>query len=198
MVGFGGKQAWLAVRDGTPPLVRAGLGLTDLGTVPWRTGIDIAYFTDDRVMLTPPLPGAADAHWLLAVGRWLARPLFTVDVAELSETLGTEVQYFATDRSTQRHRWQRAVGGVLVRSFDWLGEDGRLLDWRGEPDAAERDIGLPATAPDESGGEADQDWEIDLVVGETDVLRLAGAWSVDPSTLDGRPAPGPLSAAGPA
>jgi hypothetical protein len=188
MVGFGGKQAWLAVRDGELESVRAGLGLQDLGAVPWRTGIDIAYFTDDRVMLTPVLPGAADTRWLLVVGRWLARPESTLDIAGLSESLRTEVQYFATDRSIQRHIWQRAADGVLVRSFDWLGRDGELLDWRGEPDAAERQAGLPAEVEDET----------DLVVGEADVLRVAASWSLDPTTLDGRPASGPLSAAGPA
>lgn len=186
MVGFGGKQAWLAVRDGEPEPIRAGLGLHDLGTVPWRTGIDIAYFTDDRVMLTPALPGAADAFWLLVVGRWLARS--TVDVIGLSESLGTEVQYFATDRSTQRHRWRRARDGVLLRSFEWLGLEGELLDWRGDPDLAERQAGLPADVGDES----------EVLVDETDVFRVAAAWSVDPTTLDGRPAPGPLRAAAPA
>ncbi len=188
MVGFGGKQAWLAVRDGDPELIEALLGLKDLGPVPWRTGVDLAHFTDDRVMLTPALPGAGNATWVLVVGRWLARPDAPVDVDGLSESLGTEVQYFATDRSTQRHRWRRCVDGELLRSFDYLGRDGELLDWRGVADAAERAVGLPETVDDET----------DLLVGEGDVLRLAAAWSVDPTTLDGRPAPGPLRAASPA
>ncbi len=185
MVGFGGKQAWLAIREPDAALVGALLGLADLGPVSWRTGIDLAYFSDDRVMLTPPLPGAADAAWLLVVGRWLARPHPTLDVEGLSESLDTEVQFFATDRSTQRHRWQRARAGERVRSFDNVGRDGELLDWQGEPDRAERDAGLPATVDDET----------DLLVEEADLLRIAAAWSLDPTSLDGRPAPGPLRAA---
>jgi hypothetical protein len=185
MVGFGGKQAWLAARDADRELLCALLGLRDLGPVSWRAGIDLAYFTDDRLMLTPPLLGAEDAPWLLVVGRWLARPASTVDVDGLSESLGTEVQYFATDRSTEHHRWQRARDGVLVRSVDFLGRDGEILDWRGDPDGAERDAGLPAAV----------DEETDLLVGEADVLRIAGAWSLDPTALDGLPAPGPLHAA---
>jgi len=184
MVGFGGKQAWLAVRDGEPELVGALLGLTDLGTVSWRIGIDLAYFTDDRVMLTPPLPGAGGAHWLLVVGRWLALAQSTVDVETLSESLATEVQYFATDRSVQRHRWRRARDGVLLRSFEVLAADGEVVDWHGDPDEAETALGLPATV----------DEEAEVLVGEADVLRVAGAWSVDPTTLEGRPAPGPLRA----
>jgi hypothetical protein len=188
MVGFGGKQAWLAVRDGVPDLLAALLGLADLGTVSWRIGIDLAYFTDDRVVLTPPLPGAGAESWLLVVGRWLARPQSTVDVESLSESLDTEVQYFATDRSSQRHRWGRARSGVLLRSFDLLAAEGEVVDWRGDPDEAEIAVGLPTSV----------DLNTDVLVDESDVLRLAAAWSIDPTTLEGRPSPGPLRATAPA
>ncbi len=182
MVGFGPKQAWLAIRDGDVELVSAVLGLRDLGPVSWRAGIDLAYLTDDRVVLTPPIPGADQASWLLAVGRWLTRSPSTV---ELSDILGTEVQYFATDRVVELHRWQRAREGELVRSFAYLGETGEITDWRGEPDETERAVGLTPGIDDET----------DVLVGETDVMRIAAAWSVSPIDLDGRPAPGPLRAA---
>jgi hypothetical protein len=185
MVGFGPKQAWLAVRDGKHPAVSAALGLRDLGTVSWRNGIDLAYLTDDRLVLTPPLPGAGDARWLLVTGRWLLRAGAAVDVAELSATLGTEVQFFATYRVSELHRWQRAVDGVLTRAFEYVGQTGEVTEWRGEPDDVEIAIGLPAALDDEAS----------ILVSEADVMRLAGAWSVDPTALDGRPAPGPLHAA---
>ena len=188
MVGFGYKQAWLAIRDGDAELVRAVLGLNDLGPVSWRAGIDVAYLTDDRVMLTPPLPGAGNHRWLLVVGRWLASLPSTVDVAALSELLATEVQYFATDRVVELHRWQRARDGELVRSFGYLGETGEITDWRGQPDDAELTVGLPPTVDDDT----------DVLVGEADVMQIAAAWSVSPVSLDGVPAPGPLyAAAGP-
>ena len=38
MVGFGYKQAWLAVRGVDAAEVGAALGLRDLGPVPWRQG----------------------------------------------------------------------------------------------------------------------------------------------------------------
>jgi hypothetical protein len=185
MVGFGPKQAWLAVREGEEAAVCAALGLRDLGTASWRDGIDLAYLTDDRLVLTPPLPGASDARWLLVTGRWLLRAVLAVDVAELSATLGTEVQFFATYRVSELHRWQRAVDGVLMRAFEYVGETGEITEWRGEPDDAEAAIGLPAVLDD----------EVDILVSEEDVMRLASAWSVDPSALNGRPAPGPLRAA---
>ncbi|MEV6844065.1 hypothetical protein [Actinoplanes sp. NPDC051411] len=180
MVGFGGKQAWLAIRSDSPGEVIAALGLRDLGTVPWRDGIDLAHLTDDRVAVTPPVDG-----WILATGRYLMRPDRPVDVIGLSAALHTEVQYFATHRVTESHRWQRAADGELIRAFGYVGQTGEVTSWHGEPGPVEREAGLP--------GELDE--ESTVLVGENDVLRVAAAWSIDPSTLSGRPAPGPLNLA---
>jgi hypothetical protein len=187
MVGFGGKQAWLAVRvaadrAGAAESVLAALGLRDLGPVPWRDGMDLAYLTDDRVVATPPLAGARDTHWVLATGRWLIRPATPVDVVGLSAALRTEVQFFATHRVTELHRWQRAADGELIRAFGYVGQTGEVTSWHGDPDPAERDAGLPPAL----------DEDISVLVGEKDVLRVADAWSIDPTTLTGRPATGPL------
>ncbi|GAA3902507.1 hypothetical protein Aau02nite_66860 [Amorphoplanes auranticolor] len=183
MVGFGGKQAWLAVRDGDPEQVLAALGLRDLGEVSWRAGVDLAHLSDDRVAVTPALPGARDTSWVLATGRYLLRPDTVVDVVELSARLHTEVQFFATHRVTESHRWQRAVDGELVRTFGYVGQTGDVTSWHGDPDPAERAAGLPASFVDE---------ESTVLVSEHDVLRVADGWSIDPSGLDGRKAPGPL------
>jgi hypothetical protein len=187
MVGFGGKQAWLAVRveadrAGAAEAVLAALDLRDLGPVPWRDGIDLAHLTDDRVVAAPPLPGARDTHWVLATGRWLLRPDNPVDVVGLSARLATEVQFFATHRVTELHRWQRAADGGLIRAFGYVGQTGEVTSWHGDPDPAERAAGLPA--------ELDEDTTV--LVGENDVLTVADAWSIDPTALSGRPAPGPL------
>lgn len=185
MVGFGSKQAWLAVRDGQPDAVAAALGLRELGPVSWRAGVDLAYFTDDRLVLTPVLPDDRGQHWLLVTGRWLLRGDAVVDVADLSARLGTEVQFFATHRVAELHRWERAVAGTLVRAFTYLGETGEVTEWLGDPDPAETALGLPARPDDQA----------DILLSEADVMRLARQWSVDPTTLDGVPAPGPLHAA---
>jgi hypothetical protein len=182
MVGFGGKQAWLAVRDGDPAQILKALGLRDLGEVPWRDGIDVAHLTDDRVAVTPPLPGARGTHWVLVAGRYLLRPDVVTDVTGLSETLQTEVQFFATHRVTELHRWQRAADGVLSRTFGYVGQTGEVTSWYGDPDPAEREAGLPATFDEETS----------VLVSEQDVLKVANAWSLDPTTLTGKPAPGPI------
>src|SRR4051794_22228618 len=129
MMGFGGKQAWLAVAGTDPAALIEALALRDLGPVPWREGIDLAYLTDDRVAVTPPLPGARGIGWVLATGRIYLRQ--GVDVLGLSEALGTEVQFFASHRVTELHRWQRAVKGELVRAFGYVGQTGDVTSWHG-------------------------------------------------------------------
>jgi hypothetical protein len=180
MVAFGTKQAWLAVRDGSPGPIVTALGLRDLGSVDWRSGVDLAYLTDDRLVLTPTVPGARDAGWILIAGRWLLRS--TVDIIALSAELGTEVQAFSTYRVGEHHRWQRAVDGILVRAFGYAGTAGEITTWYGDPDDTELALGLPP-APDE---------EYEPLIGEGDVMRVAAAWSIDPTRLAGRVAPGPL------
>jgi hypothetical protein len=180
MVAFGPKQAWLAVRDGSPGPIAAALGLRDLGQADWHSGMDLAYLTDDRLALTPSLPGARGAGWTLIVGRYLLRS--TVDIVAVSSELKTEVQAFSTYRVGEQHKWQRAVDGILVRAFGYAGTDGEITTWYGDPDDTELAVGLPP-APD---GKSEP------LIGEGDVMRLAAAWSIDPTTLAGRAAPGPL------
>ena len=184
MVGFGGKQAWLALRATDPSGVIPVLGARDLGAVSWREGIDLAYLTDDRLIVTPPLPGAGGAAWTLVAGRWLLRDAAPVSLELLSGQLDTEVQFFASYRVGERHRWGRAANGSLRRAFGYQGDTGEVTVWYGDPDGAELDLGLPPT-PDAGA---------DVLVSEQDVMHLARAWSVDPTTLDGQPAAGPLRA----
>lgn len=180
MVGFGPKQAWLAIRDRTQDEVIAALGLRDLGPVSWRMGIDLAYTTEDRLAVTPPLDGARAHSWVLVPGLYWFHLELDPGVAALSEALHTEVQFFSTYRVTESHRWERAVEGVLVRAFEYVGESGEVTLWWGDPDEHERALGLPAEEPDTD--------EEGLLLAESDVMRLAAAWSVDPLALDGLPA----------
>ncbi|WP_433608406.1 hypothetical protein ACQP2P_35390 [Dactylosporangium sp. CA-139114] len=110
-VGFGPKMAWLAVAA-EPADVMDALELRDLGEVEPRTGLDLAHFTDDRVVV------AVVDKWCLVAGKWL---FGWNGIAALSMRLGAEVQYFATDRSLVMHRWARADGAdVTVSDEDAL------------------------------------------------------------------------------
>ena len=113
-----------------------------------------------------------------------------LDTAALSGALGGEVQLFVTHRVVELHHWERALAGEVVRSFEYLGEKGTVTRWVGAPDEVERAIGLPASFDLDRAPEED---DYDVIVGEQDVMRVAGAWSVDPTSLDGQPAPGPLT-----
>jgi hypothetical protein len=121
MVGFGYKQGWLAVAATDASTVLTALGLRDLGPTPWQAGIDLGYRTEDRLAVTPPLPGAGGRDWILVVGRELlsAEP---VDLAGLSARLHSEAQLFQTHRVVEAHRWERAVDGRPLRAFEYVGE----------------------------------------------------------------------------
>ena len=193
MVGFGFKQAWLALREpvGDAGEICAALGANDLGTVDWQHGIDLAYLTDNRIAVTPALPGTGGVSWTLVVGRLFFVDTGMPDIVELSGRLGTEVQFFATHRVVEAHFWERAVEGKLVRSFRYVGETGEITRWYGEPDATELAIGLPSTFDTD----AEPEDQPNIVVDEDDVMTVAAAWSLDPTELDGQTASGPIHVA---
>ena len=147
----------------------------------WRDGIDVAHLTDDRVAVTPPLPGARDTRWVLVAGRYLLRPDVVIDV------IGA-VRARCTPRSSSSPPTgsPRCIAGSAPRTaywsrtFGYVGQTGEVTSWHGDPDPAERDAGLPATFDEETS----------VLVSEQDVLTVANAWSLDPTTLTGKPAPG--------
>lgn len=187
MVGFGPKLGWLAVPGDEATRILEALGGRGAEDSPWRAGVDSAYRNADLVVATPPLPGADGRAWTLVCGRYLLVNEKWIDPADLSTALDREVQFFATYRVSELHRWERAIGGTTRRSFRFVGEIGEVTDWRGDPDDTELQIGLPARYDPSAGAH--------VMVGEQDVLRVAKAWSVDPTAIDGRPAPAALSLA---
>jgi len=174
-VGFGYKCAWLAIRSSDPRAVIGGLGITDAASVSWTAGVEAAYASDTRsVFVTPPIDG-----WVLVAGVALFGLVGSMKtdtaklpdhIRRLSEKLSTEVQYFATHRVSEAHQWISADKGVLVRAFS-TGEGDVEFDL-GARTAAEKEVAAGFESVDE-------DW----------VLRLAGRWSVNPSSLDGRSLP---------
>jgi hypothetical protein len=175
----------LAVRGGRLPEVVEALGGRTAGSVSWADGVRRAYREDGVAVGTPLLPGAGGG-WLLVAGEWVAARHRLLDVAALSGTLGGEVQLFVTHRVVELHRWERAVDGAVVRSFEYLGERDEVTEWRGEPDIVERAVGLPHSY--DPSRDADPGGPPPPSVDEEDVMRVAAAWSVDPSSLDGAPA----------
>jgi hypothetical protein len=81
--------------------------------------------------------------------------------------LGTEVQFFATHRVTEAHSWARARPSGLERAYGYVGETGETVMDEGPRTAEE--LALDPDIPDEE-----------------DVMALAAAWSVDPTSFEER------------
>jgi len=79
------------------------------------------------------------------------------------------------------------VKGVAVRKVAYLGAHGAVIWAEGEPTPEERKLGLLYTA---------KSLEKPPRPSEANVFALAGAWSVDPSTLQSRNLPPSLGLVG--
>jgi len=81
-----------------------------------------------------------------------------------------DVQYFGTHRVVEYHGWARVVKGKMVRQYSYVGDQGRVLCDYGKPTHEERNLGL--------------NFDQGRFPNEGDVMKLAGAWSVNPTTLE--------------
>ncbi len=188
MGGFGYKTTWIAVKGRhDPEEIAEALGLIEPRPLDWITGTDLAY--KHGVYVAPRIGG-----WTLAHGSdGLYHTFEAADaygearacwLGMLSARLG-EVQYFHTHRVSEDHQWAIAIDGDVLREFDCCGMTGEFHG-RGEPTAAERAIGKGThKLPEDSSDWTEEEWEalFKTVPSERDVMRIAGIWSIDPSTL---------------
>jgi hypothetical protein len=183
---FGYKMAWLAIRTRDGAKIAE---ILDLAPVPcnWNSGLGTVY--DDRlgenhVFVTAPVDG-----WTFVVGLCLPHPTsraFVDKWTPLLVQLGSrfpEVQYFFTYPPIDFFAWARIVEGKLVRAFA-IGDQGILLS-RGKPTREERRLGLKLfEMRGVKGRTGDAGGELVLHPTEDHVMRLAQAWSLDPTRLD--------------
>jgi len=182
-VPFGYKMSWLALHTTDQQSIVETLGLTAPRLATWQEGLDTVYEhpkSSEYVFITPPIDG-----WTLVVGDWTSG-LDTNEMQELSALFG-EAQWFLTHRVVEGHYWTLARNGKLLRNFAFVGSEGEFMANEGEQTAIERELGISTAWP--------EDWENagDFhSPNESDVMAVAGAWSIDPSSLDEHtPAPGP-------
>jgi hypothetical protein len=182
---FGRKCSWLAIRSDNPQAVIAALNLRDVQVSGWNAGIDAAY--KGLCFVSPPVQ-----QWILAVSTHLPDPgderhedLCTLFLLKLAQQF-PDVQFFATHRGVSYCAWARLVDGQIVRQFAWV-EGSRRWNVGAE---TPQEIALGLQFQDsseiewpEDEDEADELAETIPTPGEDDVLRLAGAWSIDPSSL---------------
>jgi hypothetical protein len=184
--GFGPRLVWLAFRGVAPEAVVRGLELRDPAPSTWADGLKAAYA--GRVFVTPPL---GDAGWVLAASTRFPDPgdqkhpdQATPALARLSQVFG-EVQYFATYDVLDLHAWARFVKGVAVRRLAFLGADETYVWADGEPTPEERKLGLVFSG---KSGKSKTDPKQPSPT-EENVFAVAGAWSIDPTTLQTRNLP---------
>ena len=183
-MGFGYKTSWIAVRGRTPEEVADALCLTARRPMGYAEGTGAAY--KSGIYVAPPVQG-----WILAHGRDVGRTV-REDSAEmiewlsdLSRTLGT-VQFFGTHRVTDWHEWVWAEHGSMVRAYATA--DGQVTLFAGDVTEAERavGVGLRDNEPGMESWEEDEQWEswYESIPREQHVMRIAGLWSVDPTSFD--------------
>jgi hypothetical protein len=184
--GFGPRLVWLAFKGASPEAVARGLELHEPASSTWADGLKAAY--QGRVFITPPIDG-----WVLAASTRFPDPgdkkhpdAATPALARLSQAFG-EVQYFATYDVLDLHAWARFVNGTAVRKVAFLGADGAAVWAEGESTPEERKLGLLYTA---------KAMEKPPYPTEENVYAVAGAWSLDPTTLQARHLPPSLGVVG--
>ncbi len=190
---FGYKNAWFACRTDSALAVASALRLTAEMPSSWEEGVKASYANEEpsyigAVFVSPPIDG-----WVLAVGNTLftlcdsTPPSILEWCANLSQALaGAEIHFFCTHRVVGVHAWGRAKDGRANRCYVFV--DGEIHEDVGGQTMAEKSLGFnffndrSAEAEDENYYDRE-----DLEYPDEDhVMRLAAAWSVDPSELEAR------------
>lgn len=194
-IAFGAKSSWIATRAPDAEALAAALGLVETQPCNWASGfLASRAYPSDYVFVTPRI-----GDWVLATGIGLPEPSNpSLDdwrslMARVSRHFG-EAQYFASHRVSSYSAWSLYDKGRETRLFACADDPIHNL---GEPLPEEAD--LMAHLPNLE--EADEDsgyWDREdlRVPQEEDVLRLAAAWSFDPSTLDSLDLPPSLGLVG--
>ena len=176
---FEAPSRWLAVRGQNPHAVESALAVHNPRACSWSDALATPF--EPRLFISPSVQG-----WILVMGCDLPDPADDIDecfkfLTGLSRKLG-EVQFFSRNRAVSHHGWARLEDGKVVRAYAWAGET--LWD-QGIPTDSERDLKLRCLAYTESS-EALSLAEREVFALNTErVVRLAAAWSIDPTSVQG-------------
>lgn len=184
---FGYRMAWLAIRTRETRRVIDLLGLTAVEPTNWNTGLGTVYsaeFSANQIFVSPPVDG-----WTFVVGLPLPQPLgpaFVDKSMALLTALGerfSEVQYYFAYAPIEFYAWARIVEGRLLRAFA-VGDEGVLWNMGKQP-KEEKLLNLAIQDLRKSPSrKAKVKSKIALQPTENHVIRLAAAWSIDPTRID--------------
>jgi len=176
---FEAPSRWLAVRSRNPQCIQAALGVQHARACSWSDALATPF--EPRLFISPPVNG-----WIVVMGCDLPDPADDVDecykfLAQLSQRLG-EVQFFVRNRAVSHHGWVRMDASKVLRAYVWAGE---TLWNQGPMTEAERELKMRCLTYAENTevlGYASRE----LLSQNTDrVVRLAAAWSLDPTSVEG-------------
>ena len=184
---FGYKTAWFAIHTSDTEAVTRALRLKNLRPTRAETGIAAGYREPGKVFITPAVDG-----WTLAMSSGFldladgTPPAFADRLPKLAAELGTEVQFFASHRVVEAHAWARTAQGELGRALAYNGCNGEVQIDLGAQTPEEIALGhrfFNPSAP-EAGDNAYWDRDDLRYIDEDDVMQVAGAWSVNPQSLE--------------
>jgi hypothetical protein len=184
---FGYKTAWFAIHATDREAVARALGLRYLTPAPADAAITAAYREPGKMFVTSALDG-----WTLVMSSdflTLAEgmpPPFLEMLRRVSAELDTEVQFFASHRVVEAHAWARAARGELQRAYCYCGHSGETSVDAGDQTAEEVQLGHSFYNSSSPEARTDAYWERDDLrfANETDVMRVAGLWSINPQGLE--------------
>ena len=176
---FEPPSRWLAVRSRNPQAIQSALGVQHARECSWSDALARSF--EPRLFISPPVNG-----WIVVMGCDLPDPADDIDecfkfLADLSQKLG-EVQFFSRNRAVSHHGWARLSDGKVLRAYAWAGET--LWD-QGPVTSAERELKMRCLAYTESSDVPGYGEREALSLNTDRVVRLAAAWGLDPTSVDG-------------
>lgn len=187
-IGFGYKNAWLAIRTEDPSVLAEVLGLRDLKPANWRTGLNSSYERHEtHVFVTPPVEG-----WVFVVGIALpdtgdsSRPDRCTPILEALGKKYEHVYFFGTHRVVDFHAWARVDNGLVSRAYAYLGEQGVTIWDKGEKTKEEVALkfNFLADEPTELQRKEYRERGEHTSPKEEDVIKIAEAWTMNPLRID--------------
>jgi hypothetical protein len=179
---FGYKCNWLAVRTTDTDRLASIFRLTNATPYNWENGVARGY--DGHFFISPPIDG-----WSFIVSRSLPYAEDDDKIVVLKEILSElslefgEAQYFGTYRVVGFDCWMKAGNGILERAYAVV--DGGNTIVEGEPTPVETGFRLLNTLSEEADTDPEY-FEKMQFPDESMTMEVAGAWSIDPQSLDGR------------
>ena len=182
-VGFGYKMIWIAVKTNQKNRLAEIIKLEQIQNANWESGINDAH--DEGIFITPQI-----GEWTLITGNGLVKisdnPENLTEFENLINSLSAEfgeAQFFGTHRVVEYHCWMKSKAGKMERIYAYIGESMENIKVYGLPTEAEEGLNLFNSLSDEAKNEAYFEREDLIYANEELVMKIANAWSVNPTAL---------------